>query len=147
MFSKPEHGWCQFSIDDFSFWFSYLNDTPQDFINQFVNALNTRSLFCVSMEGEPTQCILVIDEYWILHIIIDECATIKEEKEQEEDFTLRSFEIDMVEFVQEFIDDMERYEEEFAYWQVLADWDQPKKYDLLELKESLNKHKKYRGIK
>lgn len=142
MFSKPEHGWCKFSIEDFEFWFSYLNDTPQDFIDQFKQSLDTHIPFCVEMEGEPTQCILVIDDYWFLHIIVNEYATIDEMKEYDDDLTLRSYKIYLIDFVQEFIDDMEKYKEEFSNWQ-----DDPKEYDLSELKGSLNKYKSDRGIK
>ena len=139
MFSKPCAGWCTFSIEDFKFEFSYLQDTPQDFIDQLKKVLEYHFPFCIEMEGEPTKCILVIDDYWFLHIILLELADTAEEKDK---ITYRSFEIDIIEFVQEFIDDMDKYEDEFSLWPYPWNEEEPQKYDLSGLKEALEKYVK-----
>lgn len=135
MFSKPDSGWCKFSIKDFYFWFSYIRDTPKDFINQLKNSMDNRCTFSINLDGETEFCLLVCDRY-TLYIISDSLIDYRMHTKP----YLSIYEINMVEFVQEFIDDMKKYEYEWSRWMEHLDESRPEIYRLEDLQKSLERY-------
>jgi hypothetical protein len=141
MFSKPEAGWCTFTIEDFEFTFSYIMNTPQDFIDQLVNALENRTTFSIFLDGEGPFCMLASDRYH-LYIISDKIPDDEDNGiwENYVEPRLKIFEINIKDFVQEFIDDIEKYEKEFSFWNAFYNRHGQEKYDLSKLKKALGNY-------
>lgn len=135
MFSKPSAGWCTFSIQNYEFQFSYLEDTPQHFIDQLKNALDNRTTFSIWMDGEGPFCMLASDRYFLY--VIDDLET---QFGKSSELSCYSFQIDMSSFVQEFIHDMEMFKEDFSHWCICIEDGGCKEYDLSDLKQSLKKY-------
>ena len=134
MFSRPSAGWCTFSIQDFEFQFSYLEDTPQHFIDQLKNSLDNKTTFSVLMDGEGPFCMLASDRYF-LYVIEDMDTRFRKNY----DLSCHPFQIDMKNFVQEFINDMEMFQEEFCDWRIASE-NYGEKYYLEDLKQSLQNY-------
>ena len=72
MLSKPDAGWTEFRLDGTSsYWLSYLDNIPLDWLNQAINGLETMLPFCVKGFMEPTRFLCVVS-YWNCHIICED---------------------------------------------------------------------------
>lgn len=140
MFSKPKAGWCTFTIEDFEFPFSYIQNTPQDFIDQLINFLDNRTTFSILLNGEGPFCMLASCGYW-LYVITDYDDVPIKFRQENSNLSLLKFDINIKNLVQEFIDDIEKHEEDFADWNSFYNCDELKKYDLSKLKIALENYK------
>lgn len=125
MLSKPENGWTQFSLGNFTSRASYLTDIPQKCIKAFTEALRDVTVAIVNFDAEGWEFSL----YCFNNISI---IYMNDENGEPQEFYI---DMGIKEVAREFIEDLER---DYLAWQL---WNFPryikKDYDLSELKELL----------
>ncbi len=68
MLSKPDTGWTGFCLGSRTYYLSYLDDIPFEWLNQAIHGLKTMSPFAVHGFCEPGR-VLCLVSYWNCHII------------------------------------------------------------------------------
>jgi len=125
MLSKPDSGWSLFQIEDFEFPFSYVRDTPQDFIDALIYGF-THGVCSVVMDGEGhSDCIFVINEW--------DCYVILDNYNDSDKIVTKRFQISLEKIAEMFVKDMEKYPKEWANWEF---------YNFIDIHYDLSKLKK-----
>jgi len=70
MLTKPEDGWSNLQIEDFSERASYMTDIPNECLNVFINALQNNTPAVVFFDAEGWDFHLVAS-YYCSYIIVD----------------------------------------------------------------------------
>jgi len=70
MFTKPEHGWINLQIEDFSERASYMTDIPNECLDAFIYALQNNTPAVVFFDAEGYEFHLVAS-YYGSYIIVD----------------------------------------------------------------------------
>ena len=68
MLSKPDAGWTGFCLGSRTYYLSYLDDIPFEWLDQAIHGLKTMSPFAVHGFCEPGR-VLCLVSYWNCHII------------------------------------------------------------------------------
>jgi hypothetical protein len=111
MFTKPEHGWTNLQLGDFSERASYLMDIPNDCLDAFIYAIQNHVPAAVYFDAEGWDFHL-ISSYYQTYIILD--------KDNVKTFLIdKSFN----ELAKELIDDIESYFNEWINWECYRDED------------------------
>jgi hypothetical protein len=111
MFSKPEYGWTDVTVGDFTCRASYLEDIPVMCMKAFTNALSPY----------PTPACMLFDaEGWYFYIVssFNQTFVIEEiENDSIADRRLRKYNVKLTDIAQEVINDIEQYFEEWINWE------------------------------
>jgi len=70
MLTKPEHGWINLQINDFSERASYMTDIPNECLDAFINALQNSTPAVIFFDAEGWDFHLVAS-YYCSYIIVD----------------------------------------------------------------------------
>lgn len=133
--SKPLSGWSTFHIGDFSFPVSYLNDTPQEFIDAFIYVLKNNSSAVVELDGEGAgECLVVICPYAGIYTIVNH----SDDETLNNNIDTQYFHINTERIAKQFIKDIEDHEDLWADWQSFGEEELRKYYDLSELKKLID---------
>jgi hypothetical protein len=109
MFTKPECGWTNVQIDDFTEQASYLTDIPIDCLEAFINALNNHLPAAVEFDGEEVgQYMLVANN--------SDSYIITEGKE------LRIFDKTKLEIAKEIFNDFKTHFDDWCGWGYSEDY-------------------------
>lgn len=124
MLSKPGAGWTTLKIGELEFVASYLTDVPQQFIEAFENILKDSSnKQIIVLDGEEKgDLIFIISKIYFY--------AIKCNKNKLYDLN----EVNIYKLIKEFIKDIES---NYIFWQNWMYDEEPRKYDLSELKRLL----------
>jgi len=106
MFTKPESGWADFTIGDFTDRASYLHDIPFDVLNAIIDSVMTWQPIIFKLDAEGWENIIVIDNY-DTHIINDK---------NESGFQLISIVIKKNDLISEIINSINSNIDEWASW-------------------------------
>ncbi len=71
MLSKPDAGWTGFCLGSRTYYLSYLNDIPFEWLDQAIHGLETMAPFAVHGFCEPGRVLCLIS-YWNCHIISED---------------------------------------------------------------------------
>lgn len=104
MLSKPEYGWSTLTIRDFTADVSDLEDIPFRWLKTALFGMKNYVPVTWHINEEGSDCHIVIFDFMV-YIIADR-----------DDITLCSYEIKSCEMIQELVDDMETYFEEWTMW-------------------------------
>ena len=124
MLSVPSCGWTTLKIGELEFVASYLTDVPQQFISAFEDILKDNGYRqIIILDGEEKgDLILVINNIYFYAI---ECNKNKL-------YDLNR--VNVYKLIKEFIKDIEN---NYTFWQSWTYDEEPKEYDLSELKRLL----------
>ena len=125
MFSKPEFGWVNISIDNWTDRASYLTSPHLDMLDALINLFSTYN----------PQCILCDAEGWEYYLIInfDAVFVIK----QEDTNTLYSFDKRARDIADEVISDIEKNIYEWSLWNYNVENDEEIKKEKEKIEEKI----------
>lgn len=135
MFSKPNGGWVDINIGDYTLNGSYLTDIPMDFLDSLIASLKSNLPVSVFIDEEGVENIICA--YFNEVFIIVKNADIVEYKKIDMDFNL---------FRKNIINDIEKYLNEWINWNMIDDVEVLKNREnelrtkLSIVKESLKKY-------
>jgi hypothetical protein len=117
MLTKPEHGWCNVEIGDFTGWASYIMDVPFNCLNSFISYFTKGkdiNSVAIAFDEEGSE-FTVVSNYYSTYVII----------ERDETPVLKYFsDIDIKQLANELINDLEMY---FNEWVNFECYDEPNK--------------------
>lgn len=122
MLSEPQHGWTFVQIEDFKEPASYITDVPNDCLDGFIYALNNNLPAIIYFDAEGYDYYLIITRF-VSYIILEK-----------ESVRLYRFEISMYDLVEELINDIELYIDEWASWGGSTDKKVKRNKEILEQK-------------
>lgn len=105
MFTKPEHGWTNLQLGNFSERASYLTDIPIDCLDAFIYALENNSPIAIYFDAEGWDYHLV-SSYYESYIIISK-----------DGFDLMGIEGNFKDLAKELVNDIEIYFEDWVCWE------------------------------
>lgn len=110
MFSKPEAGWVNINIGNYTMSGSYLTDIPIDFLNSLINSLENNLPFSVLIDEEGIEDILCA-YYDEVFIIIKDGNNVEYKK----------IDMDFNTFRVEIVKDIEIYFNDWIVWSMEHD--------------------------
>lgn len=131
MFTKPKHGWTNLQLGCFESRASYLTDIPMDCLNAFIYALSNNKPITIYFDAEGWDFHLV-SSYYESYIISN--------KNEESDLYL--IEGSFRELAKELVKDIEKYLEDWIYWECYKDNEDEFKDRKSELNKKLLELKK-----
>jgi predicted RNase H-like nuclease (RuvC/YqgF family) len=136
MLEKPSGGWCIFTLGDFKFCFSYLRDTPLEIMDALIFAFKNGSM-TFTLDGEDKGEAIIVSDSFETYII----QNFSNNENLDNNISVKRFEIDFIKIADMFIEDMEKYRREFSWWEMN---EEPRYYDLTELKTLVREYKEKR---
>jgi hypothetical protein len=135
MFSKPDGGWVDINIGDYTLSGSYLTDIPMDFLNSLISSLENNLPISIFIDEEGIEDIICA--YFDEVFIIEKDVNSVEYKKIDMDFNL---------FRKDIINGIEMYLNEWIHWswthdiEVLKNRENELKTKLSIAKENFNKY-------
>lgn len=123
MFTKPEHGWTNLQLGDFSQRASYLTDIPNDCLDAFIYALHNNVPAVVYFDAEGWNFHLV-SSWYRSYVIVDKDET-----------TVYAIDKTMFKLAKELINDIENNFDIWLGWDMEEDYVEENKE---KFKEKLN---------
>lgn len=112
MLSKPQFGWTDITIGDWTGKLSYIDDVPTVLLNAFYNVFSNQKPEVVCFDAEGMN-------YWIVFDLLDTIIITEDENCQ---YSVSHQDIDIKELSLELCNDIHTNLEEWAHWTAEYDY-------------------------
>lgn len=129
MFSIPKHGWVNISIGDWSDRSSYLTDPHLDTLDALIQFFRNNTPTAIHCDAEGWEYLIVFNWYEIFVI------------EQKDENKLFSFDINVRDFANEVIKDIEEHLYDWSLWSYSVSEEKDRKDAENEIKSKLDELK------